>query len=238
MQTIGLIGGMSWESTAEYYRLLNRMVRERCGRQHSARVLLNSVDFQDIEPLMQVGEWDAVAVKLMHYGQQLVTGGADFVMLCTNSPHVIADQLEASLSVPFIHIVDPVGEEIKRLGLRKVGLLGTRFTMEKPFFRDRLEFKFGVETLIPDESDRQMLHRTIFEELVKGVFSDETKTAYETVINELVQEGAEAVILGCTEIALLIPPADSGVTLLDTTALHCRAAIDRALIPLQPANVR
>lgn len=238
MQTIGLIGGMSWASTVEYYKTLNRLIRERCGKQHSAKILLTSVDFQEIEPLMQVGNWDEVGEKIIRCGQQLVTGGADFVMLCTNSPHAIADQLAASLSVPFIHIVDPVGEEIKRLGFRKVGLLGTRFTMEKPFFRDRLLTKFSVETVVPELEDREMLHRTIFEELVKGVFSKETKQAYEMVIDKLMQQGAEAVILGCTEIALLTPPEESSFILLDSTTLHCRAAIDRALIALRPANVR
>jgi aspartate racemase len=229
MKTIGLIGGMSWESTAEYYRMLNQGVRERLGRQHSAKLLLTSVDFEEIEPYMATGDWDSVAAKMIACAKQLEAGGAEVVLLGTNSVHFIAPRLESALKVPFIHIVDPVGQELKRRGFLKAGLLGTRFTMEKSFFKDRLRERFGIETITPNEEDRMMLHRTIFEELVKGKLLEKTRMQYEGVIQRLENEGAQAVILGCTEIAMLTPPKNSGFPLLDTAELHVQAALNLAL---------
>jgi len=232
MQTIGIIGGMSWESTVEYYKTLNRLVQAKCGKQHSAKILLTSVDFQDIEPCMQSGDWDSVAETLIACGQQLERGGADLVILGTNSPHHVAGRLEASLSVPFIHIVDPTGEEIRKRGMRRVGLIGTKFTMDKPFFRDRLADRFGVEALVPEAADRETLHRIIFEEMVKGRFLTESRLEFQRVIDSLRAQGAEGVILGCTEIAILLPPKDSEYPLFDTAELHARAAVEFALAPL------
>ena len=229
MKTIGLIGGMSWESTVPYYRLINEAVRERLGGLHSAKVVLYSVDFHDIEQLMQRGEWEAVAVALAKAAALLESAGADFLVLCTNTMHKVAGAIEAAVGIPFLHIIDPTADAIRQAGLKTVGLLGTRFTMEQPFYRDRLQERHGLKVLIPDSEERAMVHRVIFDELCQGKVLDASRRDYAKVIERLVAQGAEAVILGCTEISLLIGRQECAVPLFDTTSLHARRAAEWAL---------
>jgi aspartate racemase len=229
MKTIGLIGGMSWESTVPYYRLINEAVRERLGGLHSAKVVLYSVDFHDIEQRMQRGEWEAVAVALAKAAALLESAGADFLVLCTNTMHKVAPAIEAAVGIPFLHIIDPTADAIKQAGLKTVGLLGTRFTMEQPFYRDRLQERHGLKVLIPDSEERAMVHRVIFDELCQGKVVDASRRDYARVIARLVEQGAEAILLGCTEISLLIGRQDCAVPLFDTTSLHARRAAEWAL---------
>lgn len=229
MKTIGLIGGMSWESTVPYYRLINEAVRERLGGLHSAKVVLYSVDFHDIEQLMQRGEWEAVAVALAKAAALLESAGADFLVLCTNTMHKVAGAIEAAVGIPFLHIIDPTADAIRQAGLKTVGLLGTRFTMEQPFYRDRLQERHGLKVLIPDSEERAMVHRVIFDELCLGKVIEASRRDYAKVIERLVAQGAEAVILGCTEISLLIGRQECAVPLFDTTSLHARRAAEWAL---------
>lgn len=229
MKTIGLIGGMSWESTVPYYRLINEAVRERLGGLHSAKIILYSVDFHDIEQLMQRGEWEAVAVALATAAALLESAGADVLVLCTNTMHKVAGAIEAAVSIPFLHIIDPTADAIKQAGLKKVGLLGTRFTMEQPFYRDRLQDRHGLRVLIPEPEERTRVHRVIFDELCLGKMVEASRRDYAKVIERLVAQGAEAVILGCTEISLLIERQECEVPLFDTTRLHARRAAEWAL---------
>jgi aspartate racemase len=229
MKTIGLIGGMSWESTVPYYRLINEAVRERLGGLHSAKVVLYSVDFHDIEQRMQRGEWEAVDVALAKAAALLESAGADFLVLCTNTMHKVAPAIEAAVGIPFLHIIDPTADAIKQAGLKTVGLLGTRFTMEQPFYRDRLQERHGLKVLIPDSEERAMVHRVIFDELCQGKVVDASRRDYARVIARLVEQGAEAILLGCTEISLLIGRQDCAVPLFDTTSLHARRAAEWAL---------
>ncbi len=229
MKTIGLIGGMSWESTVPYYRLINEAVRERLGGLHSAKIILYSVDFHDIEQLMQREEWEAVAVALATAAALLESAGADVLVLCTNTMHKVAGAIEAAVGIPFLHIIDPTADAIKQAGLRTVGLLGTRFTMEQPFYRDRLQDRHGLRVLIPDSEERTRVHRVIFDELCLGKMVEASRRDYVKVIERLVAQGAEAVILGCTEISLLIERQECEVPLFDTTRLHARRAAEWAL---------
>jgi aspartate racemase len=229
MQVIGLIGGMSWESSAEYYRLINQGVRARLGGMRSARCLMWSFDFGEIEALQHAGRWDEAARLLVDAATRLERGGADFVLICTNTMHRMADEVAAAITVPLLHIADPTAERIAAAGLRRVGLLGTAFTMEQDFYKGRLHHRFGLDVLVPGETDRAVVHRVIYEELVQGVVRAESRAAYRDVIARLVAEGADAVILGCTEIMLLVRPEDSSVPLFDTTAIHADAAVERAL---------
>jgi aspartate racemase len=229
MRVIGLIGGMSWESSAEYYRLINQGVRARLGGVRSARCLMWSFDFGEIEALQHAGRWDEATRLLIDAARRLERGGAEFVLLCTNTMHRMADEIAASIAIPFLHIADPTAEQIAARGMRRVGLLGTAFTMEQEFYRGRLRDRFGLEVLIPDAQDRQTVHRIIYDELVQGVVREESRSAYRDVIARIAQDGAEAVILGCTEIMLLVRPEDSAVPLFDTTAIHAQAAVDQAL---------
>jgi aspartate racemase len=226
MMTIGLIGGMSWESSAEYYRLLNEGVRDRLGPTASARCILWSFDFAEIEQLQHAGDWDRLSALMVDAAQRLEGAGADALLLCTNSMHRTAPAIEAGISIPLLHIADPAAEAIRAAGLSRVGLLGTAFTMEQAFYRERLETLHGLEVIIPEAEDRALVHRVIYEELVAGRVLDASRAAYRGVIARLVEAGAEAVILGCTEIMLLVRPEDSPVPLFDTTALHVAAAID------------
>jgi aspartate racemase len=229
MKTIGLIGGMSWESTLPYYRHVNEAIRARLGGLHSARLVLYSLDFHEIEQLQRSGDWQRAGELLADAARALHRAGADFLVLCTNTMHKVAAAIEGAVNIPLLHIADPTAEAIRAAGLRRVGLLGTRFTMEQPFYRERLERRHGIEVLVPDEADRAEVHRVIYEELCLGRVHEESRQAYRRVIERLVARGAEAVILGCTEIGLLVGEADAEVPLFDTTLLHAWAAADRAL---------
>jgi len=226
---IGLIGGMSWESSAQYYRLVNEGVRDRLGGTASARVLMWSFDFAEIEALQHAGDWDALAGQMVDAAKALRKGGADFLVLCTNTMHRCAWAVDAAVKTPLLHIADPTAAAIQAAGLTRVGLLGTAFTMEQDFYRGRLEDKFGLEVLVPDAQDRKAVHDIIYRELVTGQVLDASRQVYREVIARLVARGAQGIILGCTEIMLLIGQEDSPVPVFDTTTLHAMAAVDRAL---------
>lgn len=228
MKTIGLIGGMSWESTVPYYRHINTRVKQRLGGLHSARLLLYSVDFQDIETLQQAGRWEDAADLLSEVARTLERAGADCVVLCTNTMHKVAPEIEAAIGIPLLHIADATATAIRKQGIRRVGLLGTRFTMEEDFYRARIE-AHGIETLVPETADREMIHAVIYEELCLGVVEDTSRLRYREAIGRLVERGAEGIILGCTEIAMLISPDDATVPVFDTAALHAEAAADFAI---------
>jgi aspartate racemase len=223
---IGLLGGMSWESTAEYYRLLNRGVADRMGGLHSAPLLLHSVDFAEIAEMQRAGDWTTAGARLAQAARGLEGAGAQALVLCTNTMHHVAGALEAAVSIPLLHIVDPIGTALRSAGVGRVGLLGTRFTMELPFWRDRLRERFGVELVVPEASDRAEVHRIIYEELCRGRIEDLSRAAYVAVIERLGAKGAQAVILGCTEIGLLVKATDSPLPVFDSTALHAQAAVD------------
>jgi aspartate racemase len=227
---IGMIGGMSWESTAEYYRLANELVRERLGGLHSARLVLASVDFAEVEQMQFADEWDRAAELLVSVAKSLEVAGADFLVLCTNTMHKIADQIETAVSVPLLHLGDATAEAVKRAGLTTVGLLGTAFTMEQAFYRDRLA-RHGLTVLVPPPAERAVVHGVIYEELCLGKVLPSSRQVYQEVITGLVAAGAEGVILGCTEIELLVKPEDSPVPLFPTARLHVEAAVARSLAP-------
>lgn len=229
MRMIGLIGGMSWESSAEYYRLINQGIRDLRGPTSSARCLLWSFDFSDIEALQHRGDWESLTTKMVDAARRLEEGGADMVLICSNTMHIMADAVQASVRVPLLHIADPTAERVKLAGFAKVGLLGTAFTMEQDFYRRRLQERHGLSVLIPDDEDRATVHRIIYEELVAGEVKSASRAAFHAVIDRLVAAGAQAVILGCTEIMLLVQQEDSAVAILDTTALHAEAAVAIAL---------
>ncbi|MGN9795811.1 aspartate/glutamate racemase family protein [Streptomyces sp. OZ13] len=228
MRTIGLIGGMSWESSAEYYRLLNEFVRDRLGGLHSARCVLHSVDFAEIEQLQTAGEWERAGEILAAAARGLEAAGAELLLICTNTMHKVAGQVEAAVRVPLLHLADATADAVKARGLTRVGLLGTAFTMEQDFYRELLA-GHGLEVLTPDAEGRALVHRVIYDELCLGVVRDESRARYQDVIGELVGAGAEGVVLGCTEIELLIGPGDSPVPVFPTTTLHARAAVEAAL---------
>ena len=229
MRMIGLIGGMSWESSAAYYRLLNEGVRDARGPTASARCLLWSFDFAEIEALQRRGDWDALTALMVDAARRLEAGGADVLLICANTMHLMAPAVEAAVAIPLLHIVDPAAEAIKSTGLRKVGLLGTAFTMEQDFYKGRLATRHGRDVIVPDATDRAEIHRIIYEELGAGRIVPASRDALRAVIARLVAAGAEAVILGCTEIMLLARAEDSAVPLFDTTALHAQAAVLFAL---------
>jgi len=229
MKMLGLIGGMSWESSAQYYRLINEGVRAARGPTASARLLLWSFDFAEIEALQRAGDWPAQTVLMIDAAQRLAGAGAEQLLICTNTMHLMADEVEAAAGIPLLHIADPAGAAARAAGMMKVGLLGTAFTMEQAFYRDRLAQRHGLEVLVPNEADRALVHRVIYDELIAGVVSESSRAAYRAVIARLVDRGAEAVILGCTEIMLLIGAEDSTVPLFDTTALHAAAAVNALL---------
>jgi aspartate racemase len=228
-KVIGLIGGMSWESSSEYYRIINQAVREKLGGLRSARCLMWSFDFGEIEALQHAGRWDDATALMIDAAQRLERGGADFFLICTNTMHRMADQVQAAVGIPLLHIADPTAERIKARGITRVGLLGTAFTMEQDFYKGRLKDRFGLDVLVPDAEDRATVHRVIYEELVQGRALAASRDAYRKVIARLIERGAEAVILGCTEIMLLVKPEDSRVPLFDTTGIHAEAAVERAL---------
>jgi aspartate racemase len=229
MKTIGLIGGMSWESSLEYYRIVNETVKQVLGGLHSAKCVMLSVDFAEIEILQHEGRWGEAAQQLTTAGQNLEKAGADFVLLCTNTMHKLADEIQANLSVPFLHIADATARKIAAARIQKVGLLGTRFTMEEDFYKGRLVNNHSLTVLIPEEQERESIHRVIYDELVLGEINPESKAEYVQIMDRLVQSGAEGIILGCTEIGLLVHQEDSPVPLFDTTRIHAEAAVEYAL---------
>lgn len=229
MRTIGLVGGMSWESSAEYYRLINQGIRERLGATASASCLLWSFNFADIEALQHKGDWAGLTDCMINAAQRLEDAGADLLVICTNTMHRTAPAIEATTGIPLLHIADPTADRIKAAGFRTVGLLGTAFTMEQDFYKGRLADRHGLNVVIPDTDDRATVHRVIYDELVAGQVLAPSRDAYRAIIQRLVEKGAEAIILGCTEIMLLVGPDDSPVPIFDTTALHAQAAIDIAL---------
>lgn len=229
MKTIGLIGGMSWESTLIYYKRINELVKQRLGGLHSARLLLYSVDFHEIERFQAAGCWDEAGVQLAGAAQSLQRAGADFLVLCTNTMHKVAPAIESAVDIPLLHIADASAESIRASGARSVGLLGTRFTMEQDFYRLRLQEQHGISVLLPDAEERELVHRVIYDELCLGTVRDESRAAYKRIIGKLVARGAEGVILGCTEITILIGAEDSPVPVFDTTEIHAVAAVEKAL---------
>ncbi|MGY6564516.1 MAG: aspartate/glutamate racemase family protein [Halomonadaceae bacterium] len=229
MKTIGLLGGMSWESTVSYYRALNEGVKAALGGFHSAKLCLYSVDFAEIERLQHAGDWDATAEILSRAARSVEAGGADFLLIGTNTMHKVAPEIEASISIPLLHIADATAQRLAADGIRRVGLLGTRFTMEQDFYKGRITEGFGIEVLVPDEAQRDLVHEVIYHELCLGQVKETSRQRYLEIIESLREQGAEAVILGCTEIALLVQQSDTAVPLYDTTAIHAEEAVKWAL---------
>jgi len=230
MKTIGMLGGMSWESSIEYYRIINETVKEKLGGLHSAKSLMVSVDFAEIEALQHAGKWDEATQAMIEAARHVETGGADLLIICTNTMHKMADEVEAAIGIPLLHIADATAEAIKAQGLSKIGLLGTKFTMEEEFYRGRLVEKHGLEVLIPETEEREIVHRVIYDELVLGQIKSESREAYKNIIEKLIAAGAQGIILGCTEIGLLVKDEDSRVPLFDTTYIHAVAAVEMALL--------
>jgi aspartate racemase len=229
MKTIGLLGGMSWESSVEYYRLINQYVREKLGGLHSAKSIMYSVDFADIETLQHEDRWDEATVMMIEAAKQVESGGAEFLIICTNTMHKMAEEVQKSLKIPLLHIADATGETIKKKGLSKIGLLGTKFTMVEDFYKGRLVSRHRLDVLIPEEGDRDLVHQIIYDELCLGEIKVSSKQKYIDIIDRLMKEGAEGIILGCTEIGLLVKEVDCTVPLFDTTSIHAEAAVEYAL---------
>jgi aspartate racemase len=231
VKTIGLIGGMSWESTVPYYRLINETIKQQLGGLHSAKIVLYSVDFHEIEELQRKGDWETAGLVLANAARSLEAAGASFLVLCTNTMHKVAHCIEAAVSISLLHIADPTAAEIKKAGHAIVGLLGTRFTMEQAFYKARLLEQHGLHVVVPAIQDREIIHRIIYEELCLGIVKAESRAEYRRVMQGLAAQGAQAIILGCTEISLLVSERDSPLPLFDTTAIHARAAALEALRP-------
>jgi aspartate racemase len=229
MKTIGLIGGMSWESSIEYYRHINETVKEKLGGLHSAKSVMYSVDFAEIEILQHQGRWAEAASMLIQAAKCLENGGADFIVLCTNTMHKVADDIQGSVNIPFLHIADATAQLVKASGIQMIGLLGTRFTMEEDFYKGRLLEKYGLNVIVPSAQEREIAHRVIYEELVLGRIEPGSRAQYIEIIEHLIGQGAEGIILGCTEIGLLVHQEDSRVPLFDTTRIHAEAAVEYAL---------
>ncbi|NOU92581.1 amino acid racemase [Paenibacillus sp. LMG 31456] len=229
MKTIGLIGGMSWESSLLYYQIINQRVREKLGEHHSAKCLMYSVDFQEIKTYQHQGDWDKATKVMMDAAHKLESGGSDFIVICTNTMHKMAKEIEESVSIPLLHIADPTAKEIFKDRIKKVALLGTEFTMQQDFYKGRLNEQFGLNVMVPNETDQKVIHDIIYQELCLGIINKESKKSYLKIINRLHQEGAEAIIFGCTEITLLIKQDDCNIPVYDTTRLHAESAVDFAL---------
>ena len=229
MRVLGLLGGMSWESTVSYYRAINESVRERLGGLHSARLVLYSVDFDEVERLQRAGDWESAGALLADAARALEAAGAELLLICANTMHLVAPAIEAAVRIPLLHIADATGDEIRSAGLATVGLLGTRFTMEQPFYRERRRERYALTVVVPDEAERELVHRVIYEELVLGKLVDASRADYRRVMAGLVDRGAQAIVLGCTEIPLLVGAEDAAVPLFDTTAIHARRAAEWAL---------
>jgi aspartate racemase len=232
MKTIGLIGGMSWESSIEYYRIINERTKAKLGGLHSAKSLMVSVDFAQVEILQHEGKWAEAAQMLIAAAKNLEDGGADFIVLCTNTMHKVAADIQSNVRIPFLHIADATAELVKDAGIQKIGLLGTRFTMEEEFYKGRLSQKYGLDVCVPDAQERELIHRVIYDELVLGRIEQRSKAKYLEIMERMVEQGAEGIILGCTEIGLLVHQEDSRVPLFDTTRIHAEAAVEYALAGL------
>ena len=231
MKTIGLLGGMSWESTALYYRLINEETRKRLGKLHSAKIAMVSVDFQSIEEMQAADDWANAGKALAEAAQQIEAAGADFLLICTNTMHKVADDIEAAIDIPLLHLADATAKRIREAGLDTVGLLGTRFTMEHNFYKGRLE-QHGIEVLTPDKASREMVHQVIYDELCLGVIKEESRAAYLEIMNELTARGAQAIVEGCTEIGILVNEKHTDLRLFDTTSIHAEQAVAMALTTL------
>lgn len=231
MKTIGLIGGLSWESSAEYYRIINQSIQKRLGGVHSAKIVMHSFDFQEIKELQHQEKWHELTKRMIGTAQNLKNAGADFIVICSNTMHKMADDISAAANIPLLHIADPTGRNIIESGLSKILLLGTDFTMTHDFYKGRLKEKFGLQVLIPNDKDRSIVHDTIYNELVKGIINPSSRAEFRRVIDKAVVQGAEGVILGCTEIMLLVKPDDSSVPIFDTTTLHAENAASFSLQP-------
>lgn len=234
MQTIGLLGGMSWESTELYYRWINELVKEKLGGLHSAKIALVSVDFQEIETLQHQNRWEEAGNLLAQAARQVEAAGADFLLICTNTMHKVAPQIEQAINIPILHLADATAVRIQQRGLQKVGLLGTNFTMEQDFYKGRLVQKHGLDVIVPPAQDRQLVHQVIYNELCLGKVHDHSRNEYLRIIDDLQARGAEGIIEGCTEIVMLVQQEHTNVPLFDTTAIHAEAAVDRALGIGQP----
>lgn len=236
MKTIGLIGGMSWESSAVYYQLINQMIKEKCGSTHSAQSLMYSVDFDIIAKLQHAGNWEELTKIMIDAAQKLEKGGADFILICTNTMHKMADEMAQNISIPILDIVDATASKIKEKNLKKVGLLGTNFTMSQDFYRKRLEVQHKLNVIIPNEEDREIIHRIIYQELILGQINEKSKKQYLKIIKELQKNGAEGIILGCTEIPLLIKQKEVPIPIFDTTQIHAEKAVEYALLSKSISN--
>jgi aspartate racemase len=229
MKTIGMIGGMSWESSSEYYRIINREVQQRLGGVHSAKVLLWSFDFAEITALQSAGDWGGATQRMIAAARVLAHGGADFLIICCNTMHLMAEAVEDGAGIPLLHIADPLGAKIAAAGIDRVGLLGSIYTMEADFIRTRLAKTYGIQTIVPEGGDAEEVNRVIYEELPRGRLLESSRAFYRGVISRLIERGAQGIVLGCTELPLLVKADDSRVPLFDTTGLHALAAVDRAL---------
>lgn len=228
MKTIGLLGGMSWESTLGYYRAINEGIKKTLGGLHSAKIAMYSVDFEPIEKLQHAGDWEGTAKILSEAAQSIQAAGADFLLICTNTMHKVAPEIEATIKIPLLHIADATAEILVNEGIKSVGLLGTAFTMEQEFYKGRLINNYGLQVLVPNEDDRQIVHKIIYQELCLGNIESDSKAEYLRIIDALAAQGAESVILGCTEIGMLVNQTDTSVRLLDTTAIHAEKAVEYA----------
>lgn len=229
MKTIGLLGGMSWESTVGYYRVINEGVKEKLGGLHSAKIAMVSVDFEPIEKLQHAGDWEGTAHILVEAAVSVQSAGADFLLICTNTMHKVAPFIEEALEIPLLHIADATAEDLRTRGIKKVGLLGTGFTMDQTFYKGRLSEKFGLDVVVPNQADRDIVHRVIYEELCLGKIRTDSKAEYLRIIDKLAEQGAEAVILGCTEIGMLVQQEDTRIPLVDTTMIHAQKAVEYAV---------
>ncbi len=229
MKVIGLLGGMSWESSLEYYRIINEIVRQRLGGLHSAKCILYSVDFEEIEKLQNEGKWDELTKIMVESAQKLEKAGAEMILICTNTMHKMADDVQNAIQIPLLHIADAAAEKVKEKNLKKVGLLGTNYTMEQDFYKGRIKEKYNIDVIIPDLDERKIVHDVIFNELCLGQVKDESREIYKKIIKNLAKNGAEGIILGCTEIPLLVNQKDFAIPIFDTTLIHSIAAVDYAL---------
>ncbi len=229
MKTVGLIGGMSWESSIEYYRIINQVVQKKVGGVHSAKIVLISLDFAEIEDLQNSGDWEEATRIMVEAARRVEKGGADLILICTNTMHLMAEEVQEKINIPLLHIADATARAVKQKELNTIGLLGTRFTMEKEFYRGRLETHHQLKVLIPDQEQREKVHQVIYEELVQGIINGDSLKIYQEVIDSLVERGAQGIVLGCTEIGLLVKPEDVLVPVFDTMEIHALAAVEAAL---------